>query len=199
MRALLVPVLFAALIAGGGCDRQSARSGQGGENPAAPTRDDATEVSPDEAVGPAKAVKPGTFDRSHRGDAAPDFAFTDPAGKRVTLADFRGRPVLVNLWATWCAPCIKEMPTLDALAARGQVAVVALSQDMEADRVAPFWARGGYRALKPYYDGKLAFSTALAATLPTTILYDARGKEVWRLTGGYDWAGAEAAKAIVEG
>jgi thiol-disulfide isomerase/thioredoxin len=119
----------------------------------------------------------------------------------VTLAAYRGTPVLLNLWATWCAPCVKEMPTLDALAARegAKLKVVALSQDLEPEKVAPFWAKGGYKAIRPATDPKLAFSTGLGANLPTTILYDAGGKEVWRFTGSTDWAGDEAKARIAEG
>jgi hypothetical protein len=72
----------------------------------------------------------GRLDRSHAGSAAPAATFEDPDGEPVTLADFRGRPLLVNLWATWCAPCVAEMPTLDALARREgeRLQVLALSQ-----------------------------------------------------------------------
>src|SRR3546814_11753615 len=68
------------------------------------------------APGGASAVKPGEVDRSHKGEAAPTVTFTAPAGKTVTLADFKGTPVLLNLWATWCAPGVADRPTLDALA-----------------------------------------------------------------------------------
>ena len=56
----------------------------------------------------------GSFDRSHKGEAAPAYGFADPTGKQTTLAAYKGTPVLLNLWATWCAPCVAEMPTLDA-------------------------------------------------------------------------------------
>src|SRR4051812_48263939 len=63
-------------------------------------------------------VPAGKIDRSHAGSPAPAAAFTDPDGEPASLADFRGKPLLLNLWATWCGPCVEEMPTLDALAAR---------------------------------------------------------------------------------
>src|SRR4051794_33096492 len=55
-------------------------------------------------------------DRSHKGTPAPDVTFNDPDGDEISLSDFRGVPVLINLWASWCAPCVKELPTLDKLA-----------------------------------------------------------------------------------
>ena len=188
MRTLIVCLLALPLLTGG-CDRQSPPKGQAVDNAAA-----ASEASVDNGAAVA-----GEIDRSHKGEAAPDASFLDPAGKTVSLADFRGHPVLVNLWATWCAPCVKEMPTLDTLAGSGAVKVLAVSEDLGgADKVAPFFKEHGFTALQPYLDPRLALSTALAANLPTTILYDATGHEVWRETGGYDWSGAGAKKLIAE-
>ncbi|MGK6318474.1 TlpA family protein disulfide reductase [Sphingomonas sp. DT-204] len=190
-------VLVSALLAGG-CDRQSPPAAQGNVG-AGNGADEVPPPAPDEVAAPsAAAPKAGSFDTSHKGEAAPGFAFQDPAGKEVTLADYRGGPVLLNLWATWCAPCIKEMPSLDALAAREgtKLRVIALAQDLDASKVAPFWSKGGYQAIRPSLDPKIAFSTGLGVNLPTTILYDSRGKEVWRVSGAIDWAGAEAAKAL---
>lgn len=197
MRLAIVPVLAAAFMAGG-CDRQSAPAGQG--NAAA---DAADAISPDEvqpSAGPAPAAAAREIDRSRAGQPAPAHAFADAAGKPRTLADFRGRPVLVNLWATWCAPCVKELPTLDALAAReaGRLHVLAVSQDMAPAKVAPFWAARGFEALTPYTDGTMAWVPAVTATLPATILYGSDGREVLRVVGDYDWAGADAATLIAE-
>src|SRR5688500_4401675 len=68
--------------------------------------------SPDQPgwTGPAAEAATGRLDRSHAGSAAPATTFEDPDGAPASLGDFRGRPVLVNLWATWCAPCVAEMP-----------------------------------------------------------------------------------------
>ncbi len=143
----------------------------------------------------------GTLDRSKKGEAAPDFAFLDPAGKPVTLAAFRGKPLLLNLWATWCAPCVREMPTLDRLAVRegDALQVLVVSQDLEgAAKVAPFFEKAKFTALQPYLDPDVKFSTGYGVNLPTTILYDAQGKEVWRVSGDMDWDGETAAKWIAE-
>jgi len=192
MRASIGLVLVAALVAGG-CDT---RSGPGEQGNAA----DAAAVSPDEVQPGQGASVAGTIDRSHKGQPAPGFAFQDASGKTVTLAAFRGTPVLLNLWATWCGPCVKELPTLDALAkARGgTLHVVALSQDTDPAKVAPFLAQHGIATLSPYTDAKMAWLPAVTANLPTTLLFDAAGKEVWRTTGDLDWTGAKAKAALAE-
>jgi thiol-disulfide isomerase/thioredoxin len=142
--------------------------------------------------------KPGAVDRSHAGEAMPDAAFERPDGSETRLADFKGTPVLLNLWATWCAPCVAELPTLDKAAATPGVTVLAVSQDTDAAKVAPFLAQRGVKALKPYRDPKLGLSVALAANLPTTVFYGADGRERWRMAGGFDWAGTEAKALLAE-
>ena len=141
----------------------------------------------------------GTLDRGHKGEAAPAVAFQNPAGKPTTIAAFAGKPVLLNLWATWCAPCVAEMPTLDRLAK--DMTVVAVSQDLGPDgagKVAPFFAKAGLTRLQPYLDPKVGLSVALNAELPTTILYDSTGHEVWRMTGGMDWTTETARQLLAE-
>ncbi len=168
------------LLACAGCDRQNAAPEQGSDTAAAPK---------------AVAAEPaGTPDRSHKGEAAPAIPFQTPEGAETTLAAFKGKPVLVNLWATWCAPCVAEMPTLDALAAKtGEtLTVLTISQDLEPEKVPAFMAEKGYKRLGAYTDAKLGFSTGYQANLPTTILYDAQGRELWRIAGGMDWTSKAA-------
>ena len=200
MRSSIVLVmmgLLGGLVAACG-DKPSAPAGQG--NAATVSAD---EVSADEAP-PTPAIAPagrsGSFDRAHAGEAAPTLGFLDPAGKPVTLASFKGKPVLLNLWATWCGPCVKELPTLDALATReaGRIQVVTLSQDMDPAKVAPFFAAKNFRALKAFTDPKMAWVPGVAANLPTSILFDSQGREVLRTVGDLDWSGPVAAQAIAE-
>lgn len=147
---------------------------------------------------PAKGV-----DRSHKGQAAPATSFNDPDGNATSIKAFAGKPTLVNLWATWCAPCVKELPTLDRLAQteNGELNVVAISQDMGPHAsVEAFLKSHKIVALDSYHDPKMALSGALnAEVLPTSILYDANGKEVWRYIGDQDWTSAAAAKLLAEG
>jgi thiol-disulfide isomerase/thioredoxin len=139
--------------------------------------------------------------RENRGKVAMAAAFNDPDGKPAHIADFAGKPVLVNLWATWCAPCVKELPTLDELARRGAVQVIAVSQDDGPHAsVVAFLQGHQIGTLEPYQDPKMGLSGAVGpdTVLPTTILFDASGKEVWRYVGDLDWTSPEAAKLLSE-
>ncbi len=142
-------------------------------------------------------------DRSHKGKPAPDVSFRDPDGEETSLAEFSGKPVLVNLWATWCAPCVKELPTLDRLkGSQGKdgLQVVAISQDNAPHAsVVAFLDVHKIEHLDAYQDEDMGISgKAGAEVLPTTILFDAQGREVWRYVGDLDWTGAEAAKLLAE-
>ena len=143
-------------------------------------------------------------DRSHKGQPVPDAKFQDPDGDEISLAEFHGSPVVVNLWATWCAPCVKELPTINAVARShdrdGSPAVIAVSQDTGPQgSVEAFLQKLKVDDLGAYHDPKMALSGALnAQVLPTTILYDARGREVWRYVGDLDWTSAEASRLLAE-
>jgi thiol-disulfide isomerase/thioredoxin len=154
-------------------------------------------------TGPKAPAPTGRLDRSRAGRPAPATRFEDPKGAPASLAGFRGRPLLVNLWATWCAPCIAEMPTLDALAEReaGRLEVLTLSQDLDGrEKVEAFFAKQGYRHLETWLDPQMALMQELEVdTLPTTILYDASGREVWRVVGMEDWDSGRTALLLEEG
>lgn len=138
---------------------------------------------------PARAAQPKLLTAA-AGKPAPGAAFADRAGRGHRVGGFKG-PVLVNLWASWCAPCIAELPALDRLAARtrGRLTVLAVGQDLAGWRAADkVFAPGKFPALTPYLDKENALPIALgAAGLPMSILYDARGREVWRIAGPVEW------------
>ena len=185
MRALLLIGISLGLAAcGEGGDRMAA----GGAQPALIAPASAGTAPPLTRGGAAALAK---VDRSKAGTPAPAAAFLDRAGKPVTLADFRGRPVLLNLWATWCAPCIAEMPALDRLQVRGEktLTVLAVSQDLGGWRAVDGWAaRRKWEGLRFHLDRENALALAYKARgLPLTVLYDARGREVWRLAGPAEW------------
>jgi thiol-disulfide isomerase/thioredoxin len=143
----------------------------------------------------------GRLDISKRGEAMPAISFEGPGGEKVSLAHFRGKPLLVNLWATWCGPCVAEMPTLDALAEReGQrLKVLVVSQDGAREKVDAWWAKQSLKQLEPFLDKNSDLGFAFATgVVPTTVLYDASGKEVWRVIGGMDWNGPRANTLLAE-
>lgn len=122
----------------------------------------------------------------------PDLHFKDGSGKPVSLADFRGRVVLLNLWATWCGPCREEMPTLDRLQATlggPDFEVVALSIDRAGiGAVDAFYADIGVENLARYIDESGGVAQQLSALgLPTTLLLDREGREIARHVGPAEW------------
>ena len=140
-------------------------------------------------------------DRSKAGRPAPEVEIRNADDEPASLADAAGQPLLVNLWATWCAPCVKELPTLDALSARpGAPRVIAVSQDMgPRPSVDAFLKTKGIERLEGWHDPEMALSGALGAeVLPTTIYYDSKGREIWRYVGDLDWTSEEATKLLAD-
>lgn len=137
----------------------------------------------------------------HAGMPAPDLPLeVSPDGPSDTVADILaanpGKSVLVNLWATWCAPCIRELPSLDTLAAQmdDELLVVAISQDMEGwQKVTPFLAERSLANLHFRLESGMKYGLGTKATgLPVSILYGPDGQEKWRYVGDRDWATAES-------
>ena len=151
----------------------------------------------------AQQLEFNKLDRSHKGTPAPDAAFANGDGEQTTLAEIAdGKPLLVNLWASWCAPCVKELPTLDKLSQTPGVAVqvAAVSQDSGPHAsVEAFLTSHKIANLEAYQDKDMHLSGALnAQVLPTSVLFDAKGKEVWRYVGDRDWTSPESAKLLAE-
>ncbi len=125
---------------------------------------------------------------------APALAFTTRDGAEKQLADFKGKLVLVNLWATWCAPCVEEMPSLDRLQAQlgDKLTILAISEDRQGETaVAPFLAKHGIEHLAIFLDPKSAATTTLGAQgLPTTYLIARDGTIVGKEEGGAAWDSA---------
>lgn len=131
--------------------------------------------------------------------ALPAFGFLDAAGAAHSLADFAGKGVVLNFWATWCVPCVEELPSLAALAKKlPGVAVVPVSTDRGgAAVVEKFYASHGIAGLGVWLDPKGAASEALHLRgLPTTLLIDQQGRERGRLEGGANWASDAAVAEI---
>ena len=179
----LILILLVALLAAG-CDKQKQ------DEPQAPDT--------------AEAQSAKGADRSHKGEPAPAVTFKNPDGGDFDLTKFAGGPVLVNLWASWCAPCIKELPTLQQLdqeqADEGKLGIIAVSQDMAPQgSVDAFLGERDIGRFAAYHDPDMRLTSALGVqVMPTTILYNAEGKEVWRYIGDLDWTGQDAAKLLAE-
>jgi thiol-disulfide isomerase/thioredoxin len=134
-------------------------------------------------------------------EEVPDVKFQDAQGRERTLADWRGKVVLLNLWATWCLPCRKEMPALDRLQQEigsDRFEVVAVSVDRTGLQGArKFLDEAKVEKLALYADGTARMASTLrAAGLPATLLLDAQGREVGRLLGPAEWDSEDAKRLI---
>jgi thiol-disulfide isomerase/thioredoxin len=135
----------------------------------------------------------------------PDLAFKDAAGRDRTLADWRGRTVLLNLWATWCVPCRREMPALDALQAKlggPDFEVVAVDIDTrDPQKPLAFLKEIGVSRLAYYADSSAKVFTELktagkAFGMPTTVIVDRSGCEIGNMAGPAEWASDDGVKLV---
>ena len=130
-----------------------------------------------------------------------DYAFQDADGNTVRLSDFKGRPVILNIWAKWCAPCLAEMPKLNQLQAEtapGTLAVVAVAVDEpDPEKVRNFLANRRWDALKPYLDPKNVFAKALdIKSIPVSLLIDKNGFALVRVDAPVDWYADDAIRLL---
>ena len=144
---------------------------------------------------------PSGFAVAAQPQPAPKAEFRSAGGKHLTLADFRGRVVLLNIWATWCGPCRAEMPSLDRLEAMHQgdgLTVLAVSVDDGGSlAVRRFFQQSGVRNLALYLDADGATARAFgASSIPTTLLIDREGNVVGSLVGAMQWDSPDALALI---
>jgi thiol-disulfide isomerase/thioredoxin len=131
----------------------------------------------------------------------PSHGFIDPEGTERTLADYEGQVILVNYWATWCAPCVVEMPALDALQTRyggEDFQVVTISADRRIEEAIAFFEETGLENLPIYHDNSFAGPAAVGARgLPISIIYSRRGNELGRMPRDVEW-GSDEAHVLIE-
>ena len=136
-------------------------------------------------------TKLGEFVPSTQPHPAPAISLADTSGHSVELSELQGKLVIVNLWATWCGPCLREMPSLERLQSRlgERVAVLAVSEDRGGNKsVEPFIAKLGLKSVKIYIDPKSEVGHAFGMRgLPTSFLIDREGKVLGRVEGAAEW------------
>jgi thiol-disulfide isomerase/thioredoxin len=142
-------------------------------------------------TGAPKPPRLGEFTPVSPPQTAPSFSFVDPAGNTVSLSDFSGKLVVLNLWATWCAPCLREMPSLDRMQTRlgEEVVVLAISEDRGGNKVVePFIEKLGLKSVKFYLDPKSDAQRAFKVQgLPTSFVIDRDGKILGQVEGAAEW------------
>ncbi|MBX9620887.1 MAG: TlpA family protein disulfide reductase [Alphaproteobacteria bacterium] len=128
-----------------------------------------------------------------------DVLFIDKDGNSETLSNFKGKPLIVNLWATWCPSCVKKMASFHRFTEKFEAAggkVLNISQDSSGGPVRAYYARNGFH-FPLYLDSKGLLLDAFKGTgVPTTIFISAAGQEVGRISGSFDWDSSEAASLV---
>lgn len=169
------------------------------------TQSCAVEMALAEQTKPFATGEVAAFRPAERPLALSELTFNDPDGNPVSIGDFKDRTILLNLWATWCAPCRKEMPALDELQADmggEDFQVVAVNVDRGGpEKPKAFWKEIGVSRLDYYSDASNGIlkdlkAKARATGLPTTILVGPSGCEIGTMYGPAEWASGEA-KALV--
>jgi thiol-disulfide isomerase/thioredoxin len=173
------------------------------ERPGGPSHEapQAAQSGDKSSVNPLSTGPMTTFVFKKEREAVPDIAFLDADGKNVSLKDWRGKTVLLNLWATWCAPCREEMPALQRLEktlGSDTFQVVALAVDKAGiDGARKFFKDNKIDGLKLFADPTAREGTELKVIgMPTSILIDAQGREIGRLVGPAAWDSPEAKRLI---
>lgn len=148
-------------------------------------------VPAEDNPGKSERVRLGEFIPASPPLPAPAVSFVDLAGNPASLSEFNGKVVLVNLWATWCEPCLREMPSLERLQSRlgDKIVVVAISEDRGGSKtVEPFIGKLGLKSVKIYLDPKSAVERAFKVQgLPTSFLIDREGRVLGRVEGAAEW------------
>lgn len=122
---------------------------------------------------------------------APSYYFVDKTGKRYNLTQFKGKVILLNIWATWCMPCKEEMPALDNLQKNGKehgIFILPVAIDNKSvDEIQQFYERIGVKYLPVLKDFRRGYFELGVQGLPSTIILNRKGQEVARVTGAIDW------------
>jgi thiol-disulfide isomerase/thioredoxin len=158
-----------------------------------------------EAIATAAAGELAAMIGTGKGRSYADMAFADEAGTPMTIADFKGKKLLVNFWASWCGPCRAEMPALDAIAEKYNsetFEVLPLNTgETQPEKAKEFLAEGGFKHLKLFADTRFALlerlkTTAVSAGLPATVLLDEAGCELAVLQGPAEWNTPDGHKVV---
>ncbi len=132
----------------------------------------------------------------------PDIGFTDENGAQHKLSDFQGKTVLLNFWATWCAPCIRELPQLNTLQdqERDRLHVINISEDRNGfEKITPFFETNNLPHLTPYWDKNgLEFRKLRMRGLPMSFLIDAQGQLIATIQGEIEWLGEDVASLLTK-
>ena len=126
----------------------------------------------------------------------PDIEFIDQSGKKISNANFYGQVSVINLWATWCPPCVKELPSIDRLAkivSQDHIKIYAVSQDRAGNKIVPaYFQKLNLKNLIIFLDNQASLMAAFRTpVLPTTIIIDKKGMDIARLVGEINWDSPE--------